>query len=274
MSEANEGAPEGVTEDTAPVDQVADQTDAQVEEGDTGDDAAAAQNEGEGEQPAKPRRSAQERINEAIKAQREAERERDFYREQALRQQQPQQPKQEAQGDAEPDPNDYEYGATDARYIEDRAVFRARQEFERQHAAREAERTRQGQIATFEAKADALSEKTPDFYDVVGPDFGKVARLCTPVMSDAIMASEAGPELAYHLAKSPAEARRIAALPPLAQAMELGKIAQKLASPPAPTPKTATDAPAPTPQVRGAGGRFTVAPDTSDFAAFEKQYGV
>ena len=276
MSEAHDGTAQPVAENAAPVDQVAeDQATATAEDGDTGDDAAAAgdQTEGDGQQP-KPRKSPQERIDEVTRARREAERDRDYWREQALANQQPAKPARETAEDAEPDPSDYEHGELDARFIRDHATYHAKRTFREENAQAEAQRQRQGQLATFEAKADAFSEKTPDYYDVVGSDFGKVARLCTPVMGDAILASEAGPELAYHLAKSPSEARRIAALNPLAQAMELGKLAQRLASPPAPTPKTATDAPAPTPQVRGAGGRFTVAADTDDFAAFEKQYGV
>jgi hypothetical protein len=277
MSETHDGAAPAVTEDTAAVLTDATETEAPAtaEDGDLGDDAAAETDAGdEGEQP-KRKQTVQERINEKTRLQREAERERDYWREQAMRTQQPQ-PRQEpkaAAEDAEPDPNDYEHGELDARFIREHATYHAKKAFREEQARTEAERTRSQQLSAFETAADAEAQKHPDFYDVVGRDFGRTAAVCTPVMSDAIVASPDGPTLAYHLAKNPAEARRIAALTPLAQAVELGRLSAKLASPPAPTAKTATDAPAPTPQVRGQGGRFTVAPDTDDFAAFEKQFG-
>lgn len=269
MTTETEGAPEGVTEDTTAADQVADQTDAQVEEGDTGDDAAAATTEGEGEQPAKPRKSVQERINEAVKAQREAEREREYWREQALRSQPAPKAAQQPTEDAEPDPSDYEHGELDARFIREHAIFHAKKAFREEQAANEARNRTQTAIQTFEQR---IEEQFPD-----GEPEG-LARLRTlpelsPVVQETIFDSDIGPKLADHLGKNIRELQRISALPPIKQARELAKLELKLASPPAPTPKTATDAPAPTPQVRGAGGRFTVAPDTDDFAAFEKQFG-
>jgi hypothetical protein len=278
----NQGAPEGVTEDTAAAALEATETDETLAQGDeqSGDDAAAATDEPqEGQQP-KRRQSVQERIDEKTRLQKEAERraeqaerDREYWREQALRNQQaPSRQDQQAE-EAEPNPEDYEHGTLDVRFITDLATFRANKAFEARRAAEDRDRERYSRVSAFNQAAEALAEKTPDFYEVVGEDFGRVARVCTQVMTDALLSSEAGPQLGYHLAKNPSEARRIAALPPLAQAMAIGELKQKLASPPAPTPKTATDAPAPTPQVRGAGGRFTVAPDTDDFAAFEKQYG-
>jgi hypothetical protein len=93
-----------------------------------------------------------------------------------------------------------------------------------------------------------------------------------PAVTELIMDSEIGPKLADHLGNNIRELNRISALPPLQQAREITKLEMKLADPPAPIPKTATDAPEPAPTLRGAGGRFKVAPDTADFAAFEAQY--
>jgi hypothetical protein len=58
------------------------------------------------------------------------------------------------------------------------------------------------------------------------------------------------------------------------QARELTLLETRLTPAAKPTPKTATDAPEPPPQARGAGGQFKVAADTDDFAAFEKQYRI
>jgi hypothetical protein len=266
MSEAHDGAPEGVTEDTAAADQVADQTDAQVQEGDTGDDAAAAETEGAGEQP-KPRKSAQERIAELTAARREAEREAEFWRSKAT--QAPQPAQQLKAEDDEPDPSAYEHGELDARYIRDHATYHATKTFARQQAELEARQRTQAAVQTFEQR---LVEQFPD-----GEPEG-LARLrampeLSAVVQETILDSDIGPQLADHLGQNLRDLARISALPPIKQARELAKLELKLATPPAPSPKTATDAPAPTPQVRGTGGRFKPAPDTDDFAAFEKTYG-
>lgn len=262
-TEMTNGAPEGVTEQTA-ADLVADQTDAQVQEGDTGDDAAAA-TEGEGESP-RPRKSAQERIDELTRARREAEREAEYWRSKAMEPAKQPEARQEPKGDDEPDPATYEYGENDLRYIRDLAKYEARQEFRKQAeedaAARQAQEIEQG----YAQREAATAEKYDDYQKAVY----RSQWVCTPVMADAIKTSEGGPEVAYHLAKNPAEARRIAALTPIAQVREITRLEVKLTS--APPPKTTTSAPEPPPQARGAGGKFVVSPDTDDFAAFDKQY--
>jgi len=270
MSEPNEGAAEAVTEDVAAIDPAAEvEAAAPAEEGDPGDDAAAATDE-----PApKPRRSVQERIDEAVKAQREAERDREYWREQALRNQAPQPKAETPSEDAEPDPSDYEHGELDVRFIRDHATFHAKRTFREETAKQTAERERAERLTAFENTTKAAAEKHTDFFEVVGRDYGKAAALCTSAMQEAILSSDVGGELAYHLATNPGEARRIAALDPISQVRMLGRLEGQLSAPAKTPPKTATDAPAPTPQVRGQGGRFTVPPDTDDFAAFEKQFG-
>lgn len=267
MTTETEGAPEGVTEDVAAVDQVAEETPAQDDEP-SGDDAAAAPEP----QAEKPRRSAQERINEAVKAQREAEREREYWREQALRSQSEPQQRREPQvetQDAEPDPSDYDHGELDARFIRDHATFHAKKAFREEQAQAEARNRTQTVRQTFEQRVqEQFPEGEPD-------GLARFRNLETvPVaVNDILAASEVAPKLADYLGANPRELNRISALPPTLQARELTKIELKLATPPAPTAKIATDAPEPTPQVRGAGGRFKPAPDTDDFAAFEKAYG-
>jgi hypothetical protein len=65
----------------------------------------------------------------------------------------------------------------------------------------------------------------------------------TTVMADTIRASDIGPDVAYYLGTNVKETERIARLPPILQAKEIGKIEAKLAdNPPA---KRSTSAPAP-----------------------------
>lgn len=267
MSEANEGAAPAVTEDTSAADQVAEQTQAQGDE-QLGDDAAAATDEGQA-QP-KPKKSAQERINELTAARREAERDRDFYREQALRNQ-PQQPAHEAQQHqpqeaSRPAREDYE---DDFDYIEALTDWKAEQAATRlAQQAREQDKARAAR-QTFETRKAALFPQ--------GEPEGLQNFLRLPTLPAAVVEivgeSDIGPKIADHLGANPAELRRLEGLNPIQQARELTRLEMRLSEPARPTPKTATDAPEPPPQARGTGGRFTVAPDTDDFAAFEKNFG-
>lgn len=86
-------------------------------------------------------------------------------------------------------------------------------------------------------------EEARDRYD----DFEQVAYNrnlpVTEFMAQAIQASDIGPEVIYHLGSNPKEAQRIAKLPPILQAKEIGRIEAKLVAEP-PVKRTST-APAP-----------------------------
>ncbi len=247
MSEAHDAAPEGVSEDTAAADQVADTTDQ------SGDDAAAAtDDEGEAPQP-KPKKSAQERISELTAARREAEREAEYWRSRAT--QAPQSAQQtQAPADNKPDPSTYTDGIYDPQYIEDLTDFKASQAVEKRFSQHEATTRTQTAIQAFDAKVEA---EYPD-----GEPAGITALRRAPVLPqtivDLVTSSEIGPKLAEHLGDNPRELARLSALAPHLQGRELAKIETRLASPPKPNP--ATNAPPATPQVRGAGGRFAPGP--------------
>lgn len=106
-------------------------------------------------------------------------------------------------------------------------------------ARREAE---QQQHAYFEAYHDR-EEVARDKYD----DFEQVAYNpnlpVTEAMTRAILASEIGPDVLYHLGSSPSEAARISRLDPILQAREIGKIEARLAA--EPLVKKTSNAPAP-----------------------------
>lgn len=258
-----EGAPEGVTEDTA-----AASIEAEADTETSGDNAPAAAVEGEAE-PAKPKKSAQDRIDELTRARREAERDRDFYKEQALRQAPAaREPQAAAPVSDEPDPADYEFGENDLGYVRAIARYEARQEFEQHTKAQLARSTVETKLGSFQSRSEAAF---PDGE----PEGLKAFRTLPEVpqaIADVILESDIGPKLAEHLGDNPREFRRISGLSPALQARELTLLETRLSAPPKPTPKTATDAPEPPPQARGTGGRFTVAADTDDFAAFEKQH--
>jgi hypothetical protein len=210
----------------------------------TGDQAAAETTE-----PAKPKKSFQERMDEKTRLQREAERERDALRDEVERLRASRE---------EPESDDA--------WIEEIV--------ERRLSARDAERQVQAAKQAWLDRQAKAAEKYEDYFEAVVEGADKRAWPCTEDMATAMKQSDLGAEIAYHLAKNPDEARRIAGLSPHSQVWELGEIAADLkrSSRSTPQAKSTTQAPEPAPQARGAGGKFKVAADTSDFAAFEAQY--
>lgn len=105
-----------------------------------------------------------------------------------------------------------------------------RQEMQRQHAEI---------LSAYAEREEVATERYADFKQVAYGDHVRI----TQVMADTIRASEAGPDVAYYLGSNPAEASKIAELPPFLQAKEIGRLEAKLLSNP-PVKKT-TAAPAP-----------------------------
>lgn len=240
-----------------------------------GDDPAAEAGEGEGEQP-KPKKTAQDRIGELTRARRDAERRAErAERELADARQGKQPPAEETPEDKEPDPADFKYGETDPEFIRALARYEAKASF----AAEEKDRAKRATIAQLESawedRQTAFANDNPDYFDKIDAEDLAVS----PPMAGAIKSMEDGPAVAYHLAQNPDEARRIAALAPLAQVREIGRIQGRLeaqreaaAQNDPDTPKPVSKAPPPPNKNRGQGGRFQVSADTDDFAAFEKAY--
>jgi hypothetical protein len=84
----------------------------------------------------------------------------------------------------------------------------------------------------------------------------------TDVMAQSIQASDIGPDVIYWLGSNPKEAARIATLPSILQAKEIGKIEAKIAANP-PVKKTST-APAPIAPVAARVNTGSPAYDTTD----------
>lgn len=271
MSEAHDGAAPAASEDMTDADLAAVAVETQevpATEEELGDEAPAEASEGEGDKP-KPKPTAQERFDELTRLRREAEREAEFWKAKATQGQPTEKPaREEPQEDAEPDPAEYTYGETDPAYIKNLARYEGRKAYRD-----EAEKDRRANAVrtveqSWNERQQSFAKDKPDYKDVVDNDRWD----CSQPMADAIRTSDVGPAVAYHLAKNPDEARRIAALNPLAAIREIGRLEARLdttsqANPPG---KPASDAPTPPPQLRGNGGRFATQPDTTDFAAFEK----
>jgi hypothetical protein len=149
------------------------------------------------------------------------------------------------------DPAAYENALAD--YADAKAAWSAktavREALAEEGRKRQEEQARQAQAAAqeaYNARVSKAAEKYQDYKTVAeSPD----VQVSMP-MAQAILQSEHGPDIQYHLGKNPAEAKRISALHPVQQLVELGLLVAKLTASASPEPATA--APAPKPAVSAA----------------------
>lgn len=151
---------------------------------------------------------------------------------------------QPKQTEGAPDPSQY----TDTTaYVRDLARYEARQELlaEQQRTA-EADRQRKEreQVESFGQKAnESVMRGEAKYQDFTAAINSGLAPFLNPALQRALVLSKDGHDVAYHLAKNPAEAARIASLDPLEMAMEIGELRTKVAAPAKPAiPQTLTQA--------------------------------
>lgn len=151
----------------------------------------------------------------------------------------------------EPKPDDFEsyddYVKADRQYIIDKTAWTIGQAY-RQTQEREEKNKRAQSWAT---KVEEAVKKYPDFVQAISnPMFHQ-----TEVVATLIQESDVGTDVAYFLAKNPAEARRLNTLPPILAAREFGKLEKQLSTPAAsPGPrKLISQAPEPAKPVEAAG---------------------
>lgn len=213
-----------------------------------------------GETPAeKPKKAGlQKRFGELTRQREEAKREAEYWREQAMKGQPKADTEQKATDKPKPKAADYEsYEA----FMEDLADWKADQKLAERERQREQETQQERATrefnelrSTFAERIEQAAEKYEDFEEVAFSEDVPVSE----AMATAIMQSELGPDLLYHLGQNPKEAARIAKLPPIAAVRELGKLEAKLSEPPT---KRASKAPEP---IKPVGGRAEVEKDPSD----------
>jgi hypothetical protein len=126
---------------------------------------------------------------------------------------------------------------------------------------------RQQTIATRVAEGQ---QKYTDWDEVVNNPMLPPLPQVNPAVVEAILEHEQMPEITYFLGKNPAEAHRIAQMPPARAILEVGKIAAKLSLQPAQPSK------APPPPGQVSGGNATVQKDPSqmsydEFVAFRRK---
>ena len=127
------------------------------------------------------------------------------------------------------------------KYAEDFAKHRETlvlQDYERKQRENVFQQRQLRMSQDWEAKTLKASEKYEDFEEIVGD-----LKPTTP-WAVAIMRAENGEDVAYHLGKHPQEARKIIALDPEDQFLEIGRLSARLAVV-SDKPKTPSKAPAP-----------------------------
>ena len=163
---------------------------------------------------------------------------------------------QEAQ-DGKPRPEQFEdafkYAEALAEYTANLKIQQMKQETEREKF-----------VKTWSEKVNAVKDELPDFDDMVASSDVVVPNH----VRDAIMESEQGAKLLYHLAENPEIAEKIAKLPPISALREIGKLEARLEAKPQASQETVTPvekskAPEPIKPIRASKGVVDV-PLTSD----------
>jgi len=150
-------------------------------------------------------------------------------------------------------PSAEQFESTEA-YAEALAVQKAEQLL----AQREMQKQHTELLEAYHDREEQARDKYQDFEQVAyNPKLP-----ITTVMADTIRASDVGPEVAYYLGTNIKETERIARLPPILQAKEIGKIEAKLAD--NPPVKRTTSAPAPITPVTARSGNNNPSFDTTD----------
>lgn len=164
------------------------------------------------------KKTAQERIDELTRKRRDAERDVEYWRNKALKEEPPK--SEPAPQTSASRPTLDQFDTTEA--YED-ALFAWRDK-KKELEAKEAERQQTVEKATrsFNDRAKELKKEYDDFDEVVEqPIFSEPMRL-------ALLHSEHGPTVAYHLGTHVSEAERIRSLPLELQMVEIGRLETKL----------------------------------------------
>lgn len=218
-----------------------------------GEPQEAEEAEAEGEQPQpepekrpEPRRTAQERISDLTRKFRESEREAERLRKRLEK-------VESQQVGKAPKPEEFD---DEDDYLKAERAHQMREEvarIERERIAEEIAETQRNAhlsaVEAYQARANDFAARVPDFNSKMQGANVPIA----PALEAAIMRSEIGPMIAYHLASNQEEAVRLSQLPPHEAMIAFGKLEARLEAqggPAKPKVKT-TSAPPPPRPVKG-----------------------
>lgn len=221
----------------------------------------------------KKTRQAAEARREADEAKREAEFLRHRVRELSAGAADPKaDPAKPTEAPGKPNPDQFD---THSEYVEALTDWKLEQRDKAREAKDQKQRleTEQERLnRTYVERRESFKTEHADWDDVMSEVDGIPV---SPAVTQIILESENGPELAYELAKIPKEYARICKLSPLAAAREIGKIesrlAQKASSETKPETKKITKAPAPLAPV-GNGGKGSAPKSIFDADISQAEY--
>lgn len=212
---------------------------------DTSTTTAPAGEEGSTQQEETPRddkgqfkSGAQKRIYALVFQRHQAEREAAYWKQQAQATQAPAAAPKVSDFDSH---DEYEQAMLEHR-IED-GVNRGLAKTAEQHATKFSQQAQTAAAETYNQRVSEAVTRMPDFVEVVG----KSEVPMSAALQEALMDSEKGPELVYHLAKNPAEAERLNAMSVRQMDREIGRLETSIGTkaPPAPPAARTTNAPPP-----------------------------
>lgn len=159
-----------------------------------------------------------------------------------------------------------EYLEAKAEWIADKRVEAKLAEREQKVAQSKVEAERTDMVKEWQKKVDAAVTKYSDYNEALeAVDHVEIP----PALQSAIMESDVGADLAYHLATHLEDFERIVALKPHAALMALGKLEDKIASAPsAPKKQPVSKAPEPIKPLAGKGEVSTSHDPKDDMATF------
>ena len=145
----------------------------------------------------------------------------------------------------EPHPQDFADLET---YLDAKAEHIANQKMSQNQQAAQQEAIMQERAKSFNQRAADFRQNAPDFDQAIA---AVPAVLMKPDMVEVILDIDEGPQVAYHLATNLHECARIASLSGRQQALEIGKLAARLAA--KPEPKRISAAPEPVKPIKATG---------------------
>jgi hypothetical protein len=167
------------------------------------------------------------------------------------------QPQQQSYVDQEPQPSQFADAFEYAKALAEFSTEKALAERDRQVAQAREQEAQQKIIQSWAQKVQDAKAELPDFDDLVAASDVVVNN----AVRDAILESDVGPRILYHLAENNDLAKKIASLNPNAALREIGKLEAKFEVNPETkqtTPVVRSKAPAPIQPIRGGQGKADV----------------
>jgi hypothetical protein len=247
----------GLAESPAETEAVDFEPVAEAEQSEPKEAEKEANQEGERKQNPKLEKRFSEITKQREEARQEAQRERQARldaEQRLVAMQQQQRPQQVVQYDAEPQPSQFSDAFEYAKALAEFSTERALAERDRQVAQAREQEAQQKIIQSWAQKVQDAKAELPDFDDLVASSDVVVNN----AVRDAILESDVGPKILYHLAENNDLAKKIASLSPNAALREIGRLEARFEAKPE-TKQTAplvrSKAPAPIQPIRGGQGQ-------------------